>query len=518
MSRLVPALILTGGLALRVLWLHVPAGMLDGDEAVFGLMAIHILDGRDFPLYCWGAHYAGALISYLGAAAFWLFGTSGIILKSTTLPFVAGYLIITHELARMVFDNRTARVALLLAAIPPAIPLAFSIKATGGYPETLCLGGLVLLLAFRLPMPASRTEIPRGRLALLGLVGGFGLYILPLILPYLAVTFFFLLARRRWSLEQGGWVWLLIGTILGASPMLIYNIVFPFATLLRLGSRVLEVSRSEALSTGINPLPMLGWIKRYVMSAPGSLWDIFWNLGALMGLKGTSGAVLSWTILTVTTLALGYRKKHDFSSPSTETLGRWLAWLVPGILLFAWGAGLNRSRHLVPLYSVLPIGLAALYDQLARYRPWVARASLALMLFGSSVNLIQAASSPSGENVIPLIQAVQQMETQGFYADYYISYQTMFASREAILASPTAWTSGGVGVVADRTPEVTRQVDQLAAPGYVFWHGSPQAEWFAGGLARRGIRFVRHLTGEFEIFIGLSEPIRSDALPIQSNW
>ena len=509
----VPALIAAAGLVLRFAWFFTPAGLPDGDEAVFGLMALHILDGRDYPIYCWGAHYAGAVVSYLAAVGFWLFGVGGVVLKSSTLPFAAGYLAVTFAMARTVLDDGAARIALLLAAIPPAIPFTFSVMATGGYPETLFFGGLVLLLTFRLPR--VQAGIPRGHLLLLGFTAGFGLYILPLILPYLAVASTFLLLHRRIALERGGWVWLLTGALVGASPMLIYNIQSPFATLLRLGSRVLSVSRDEALGPGTGVGTAAGWIAHYASGLPARLPEILGNLGPLLGLKAPGGTVLACTIGTTATLSLWRNVRREGTSAAGEPLGRFLAWFVPTVLLFAWVTGLNRPRHLLPLYSVLPLGFAAFYGRIRAARPWAARAILILFLVIAGWDLFEAAPIPAGAHVAPLIQTAEELEIRGLYTDYDTTYQVMFTSREAILASPTAWAER---VISDRTPEITRQVDLLPHPAYVFPKGSTEAAWFAQGLVRRSITFTRHTADPFELFTDLSMPVRSKMLPVGSDW
>jgi len=511
----VAALITAGGLVLRFAWLFTPAGLPDGDEAVFGLMALHILDGRDYPIYCWGAHYAGALVSYLAAVGFWLFGIGGVVLKSSTLPFAAGYLAVTYALARTVLDDGAARIALLLAAIPPAIPLTFSVKATGGFPETLFFGGLLLLLTFRLPRVSPLAGTLRGHLFLLGFTAGFGLYIFPLILPYLAVASTFLLLHRRHALERGGWAWLLAGALVGASPMLIYNIESPFATLLRLGSRVFNVSRDEALGPGTGVRTAAGWIVHYVSGLPARLPEILGNLGPLLGLKAAGGTVLACTIGATATLSLWRNGRREGLSADGEPLGRFCAWLVPTVLLFAWVTGLNRPRHLLPLYSVLPLGFAAFYGRIRVARPWAARAILLLLLVIAGWDLSEAAPIPAGARVARLIQTAEQLGIRGIYTDYDTAYQVMFASREAILASPTAWAER---VISDRTPEITRQMDLLPRPAYVFRQGGTEAAWFAQGLARRNISFTRHAAGPFELFTDLSMPVRSKTLPVGSAW
>jgi hypothetical protein len=513
----VPALIIALGLIIRIAWFFTPAGSPDADEAVFGLMALHIQEGREYPLYCWGAHYAGAVVSYLAALGFWAFGMGAIELKSATLPFAAGYLAVTYGLARLVFDDRSALVALLVAAVPPAIALDISVKATGGYPETLCFGGLVLLLAFLLPNAASSSARLRGHLFLLGFAGGFGFYILPLILPYLAVVLLYLIRHYRFLLWRGAWDWIAMGGLLGVSPMLIYNLQFPGATVLRLGSHVLDVSRAEVLDSGFGVSAVAGWIVRYLSELPIRLATLVQNVGPLLGLGMTGGAMLAWIVLTGAGLALYFHPGKNGHLADAKHLGRWCAGLFLCALLFAWISGLNRPRHLAPLYSVLPLGIAALYARMCAVRPWIAHASLAALVLTAGWGLARSAPQPRVKPVEPLVQAMQQHGIRGLYADYEIAYLVMFFSRESVLASPTAWTQAP-GLISDRTPDITRQVDRFQAPAYVFFRKGPEATWFAEGLARRNIAFDRQTRGDFEVFMGLSMPVRSGAFPVGQAW
>lgn len=513
-----PALIiLLAGLLVRVAWLFTPAGYPDADEAVFGLMALHIQQGRDYPLYCWGAHYAGALVSYLAALCYWVFGMGAVALKSATLPFAAGYLVVTYGMARLMLDERSALVALLIAAVPPTAALTMSVKATGGYPETLCLGGLVLLLAFRLPAAVRSDTEMRRQLFLLGCVGGFGFYILPLITPYLVVALWFLYRHHRASLRRERAGWLASGCLLGASPLLLYNVQHSGATVLRLGSRVLNVSKAEALDPGAGPMAAAGWIGQYVAGLPEHLAALAGNVGPLLGLEFPGGALVAWGILGGSLLALA-RHQPDTGSPvESLRLGRWCAVFAVCVLVFAWVAGLNRPRHLVPLFSVLPLGLAVLYRLVAASRPMLARGLLAAVLTGLVWMLATDASRTMVKPVEPLVQAMRQLGARSLYADYEITYLVMFASKESVLASPTAWTQAP-GLLADRTPEITREVDRLPNPAYAFFQGSDAAAWFADGLARRGISFARRPIDDFELFTNLSVPVRSNDLPVSRTW
>jgi hypothetical protein len=514
MTRIALPLIVLAGLLLRLAWFLAPAGALDADEAVFGLMAIHILQGRDYPLYCWGAHYAGAIVSYIAAAGFSLFGTNALVLKSATLPFAVGYLAATYGLARTCLDDRGARLALLFAAVPAAIPLAFSVKATGGYPETLCLGGLALLLAFRFPRNPPVSYPVRTHLFLLGLTSGFGLYILPLILPYLGVAVLFL-ALHRWPLLRSHSPWLLAGGCLGVSPLLVHNLLFPFATLLRLGSRVLEVSRQDALQASWSVALPFGWLMDHAGHLPGRLPALLGDVGPLLGLTISGGAVIGGAILVITAAALWRTRASSDPGGGDAPFGIWLACLMPAILLFAWLTGLNRPRHLVPLYSVVPIGLSGVCAQIRMASPRLARFAVAAVLLGAGADIIAAAATPSTTSVEELHHALRARGIRAVYTDYWITYPLMFTSRETVLATPTGWADGPV---SDRTPEITHQVDRLTSPAYVFLRSRPEADWFAQGLQRRDVAFRRVAIAEFDVFTDLSTSVRSASLPVTRGW
>jgi hypothetical protein len=508
--------LLVGGVALRIGWLLLPAGQPDGDDAVFGLMARAIADGREYPLFCWGAHYGGTLSSYLGAALFRLIGDGTPVFRGLGLPFAAGYLVATHAVARAALGARSARIALLFAAVSPAIPLAYSVKI-GGYAETLCGGALLLLLAVRLPDNASGPHPCRqSGLGGLGFLAGFGLYTFPLIIPHVMITGGFLLTRRRLALSRPGWIWLLAGFGVGLLPLMVHNAIHPFSTALRLGSRVLDVSRGEFLQSAMSIETVLGWIVRYTAALPTRLLTALGNAGPLLGLEGVPGAIVAWGLILGALWALGSRQTGPDRAPLSRDVRRCCAWLIPVATGFVWLAGLDRPRHLMPLWSVLPIGCAALCARAERIRPAVGRL-LQLLMIGSAVwSLIVAAPLRAGAPVESLHRATDRLGVPGIYADYEIAYLVMYASRERLLASPIAWTQGAV--ISDRTPATTARVDGLPNPGYVFRHDSPQAAWFVAGLERRGITYRRHRVDSFDLITEVSRPIRSREFPVTERW
>ena len=60
----------------------------DSDQAVVGLMAKHLAEGRALPLFFYGQHYMLAVEAWLAAPLFWLFGASVAALKLPLLTLV----------------------------------------------------------------------------------------------------------------------------------------------------------------------------------------------------------------------------------------------------------------------------------------------------------------------------------------------------------------------------------------------------------------------------------------------
>ncbi|MBA2450060.1 MAG: glycosyltransferase family 39 protein, partial [Chloroflexi bacterium] len=186
MRPIVPlALILLVGAMLRLALLLGPYKEIDADEAVVGLMALHI--PRELPAFFWEQHYLGSLEAFVAAAAFAVVGPSAAALKSVPAVFSLAFVLLVYLSARRAFGVGPALLAALYLAIPPSFLAVWSVKARGGYAELLALGQLFLLLCQILVERRARGSGGLSRLAALaGLVGGAALWTHPLAVVYLA--------------------------------------------------------------------------------------------------------------------------------------------------------------------------------------------------------------------------------------------------------------------------------------------------------------------------------------------
>src|SRR5947209_3570028 len=229
--------------------------VIDGDEAMVGIQAEHILRG-EHPVYFYGQAYMGSLEAYLMAILFALAGPSVWTLRAelTLLSLLvvyltwrlAGALAETAQLspfARQLFQTLAA----LFAAVPPLYDTVLELRTFGGYIETFVLMLLLLLSTLQLTRRwragAANHELAL-RWAGIGFIVGLGLWVDPLIISAIVVAALWIIGfclaetlrlQRHHSSNFGqptfsvlkGMLWALVGipaSLIGCAPALYWGI------------------------------------------------------------------------------------------------------------------------------------------------------------------------------------------------------------------------------------------------------------------------------------------------------
>ena len=158
-------------------------GFIDGDEALVGIQAQHILRG-EFPIYFYNQPYMGSLEAYLMAALFAIAGASVWTLRAEPILLSLVVVWLTWKLAEALADSASLplyvkqwfmNIAALLAAIPPLYDTVLEMRTLGGYIEIFILMLLLLLAALTLTTRraagASRRELAWRWAAIGGIIG-----------------------------------------------------------------------------------------------------------------------------------------------------------------------------------------------------------------------------------------------------------------------------------------------------------------------------------------------------------
>jgi hypothetical protein len=175
----------------RLPQLLTPNLLADGDECILGLMAKHLAEGRNFPLFFYGQDYGLALVEApVAAATFLMFGVAAIPLKLAMLAvWIAGVSFYFLALARTLGSMRAFSIVLFLVLMPAWA--VSSMKAWSGYITAFSATGAILYLLTRDERSRSSWAVAGGLTAIVYLSQPSWL---PGLLPMVAIL---LLSSRR---------------------------------------------------------------------------------------------------------------------------------------------------------------------------------------------------------------------------------------------------------------------------------------------------------------------------------
>jgi 4-amino-4-deoxy-L-arabinose transferase-like glycosyltransferase len=500
----------------------------NSDEANMALLARHVAYNGEWPIFFYGLPYMGPIEGYIAAPLFHLFGPSTFALRLGLLPFFFLFAVCMYFLTRLLYTRGLAIFTVVLLCFGSSEIISREIKAVGEYPEivffaaAICL--LLVWLARSLPMdeqvarPGLRRVLIYG---LLGLIVGAALWVDFLILPFIGcgALFLFLFCRRElWSWAS---ISLLLGMIIGAFPLILYNVTAPLdqnsiAVLLSIHSAgsaqhpafIQQLAGTFLISlpdaTGLYPLcadtsfPLFG----NTPSIPCTLVQGGWSVGYLV----------LWTLATLFAARFVWRHwrrtsllKPDWTFEDRQKVivacGRLLLLISAAgtIVLFllssisAVSPG-PTARYLVCLLVALPATLWPLWKGLSQAlltAGWRTRAAatvraglLALTLaiyvigaFGAFVDVPRAQAFYNQQEA--LVQKLLSLGATRVYSEYWTCNRLTFQSQEKIICSAL---DEQLNPGFNRYIAYWHIVEAAPHPVYLFPIGMPQIAAFDRGM------------------------------------
>ena len=134
---------------------------ISGDDATVALMAKHILSGENWPVFFYRQSFMGSLNGVHMVPALYVFGPSVLLVRLNAIAWSLLFPLGLYVLARRLYDESTARLTLLLAAVPPFLLTYYSTVAEPHF-ETNTFGVVLLLLALG---ARGRRRRPAGRVS-----------------------------------------------------------------------------------------------------------------------------------------------------------------------------------------------------------------------------------------------------------------------------------------------------------------------------------------------------------------
>lgn len=491
---LVIALVLLG-LGLRFNLLYQMNAVIDADEAIVGLMAKHIAEGKPWPIFYYGQHYMGSFEAILAATSFKFLGYSSWALKAVPLIFSGIHIALVYVLARHVTDRRGATVASILTALGPSALVLWSTMARGGFIELVVIGTLALILASRIILGQS-LQIPR-QLFFLGLVLGLGWWVNNQIIFYLAPIGLVLGVFLWWakgfvkSFQYGSLG--IFGFFIGGSPFWYAN----FFTRPRFQSFFLFERASFA--------DVLSHLRGFFAEALPIIFGArqFWSLNDIF--QGSS--ILVYVVYAVVILVVVWGCKR-----SEQKLVLCLLLLfclgLPAIFSASQFGSLSQApRYLLPAYSVLFVLFGSAFSSLQSFRFLPVKLLGCLMFF--SLLFVNAMSNFAGAGAIPgqpfvfkgervaedhskLYAWLDSQNYSHILTNYWIGYRVAFETRERITFSRYR------GPWVLRIPEYEDLAHESFRPE-VYVLTKTEADTVVQGFSQLGYHFRRTNLGPYSV-------------------
>jgi len=503
---LAAAAVLTG-LSLRMFHFARLNESLHADEFIVGLMAKHILEGREFPVFFYGQHYLGAFESYLAAMGFAVWGASPMALRLIPLVFSVALIGVVFLFARSLYGLKTAALAVLLVSLPSRFFLDFSLAARGGFAEALVLMAVATWVGFLLLRKDGSGF--KEHLAY-GLLCGFLFFIYQSVIVYFLAAFGIFLLSKSFPSGRAMAVWGL-GFLAGSAPLLVYNVVYPFATFIQLGGKFLDVSSQMYRDDGVSGL-LAGFVGRNASVLRTGL-DSFFRVYTGHPLREADwGSAAQGAAFGGVILFFIFAKRHRLGSLLKGKL-KWADADATDFILFllilTFAAGFRRPRYLLFAY---PLGALLLVRGAMLLRPgWLAPVLLSALAL---MNGFDTAAFIRSQPRAPYALLLNKLEASGCtrgYAGYYTAYPINFLSNERIVLSPRAGP-----VAMDRYPSYTRLVERAKKLCFVFPAGDPSDLVFRDKLRGLGLPFRAERAGAWILYSGFKpEDLESIRLPVR---
>ena len=403
------------GLLYRLLYVVDQVGWLNGDNAVVGLMARHILEGRHY-VFFWGQPYMGTLEPYSIALVAAFTGLDDVVLRAVPLLYGMAWVLALHGTARALHGPRAGLAALAMASLCPPFLALWSTGPRGGYVESLLLGQLVLWLAVVVARDRPRRWGSASALGL-GLLGGLALWTNPLSVSYLATAGIVLLAADPVCWRRPAAAMAAAAAVVGSAPLWVANLLGGYESLSIVAAAPDLAGVGRALrALVVVQAPMLAGAR-----------EVFGAHAVVLSPLGIAAA-----LIVAAGLAWGAVRRPRESRVSLVLLA-----VTVGVWLPSVYSQLATERYLLPAYSAaIPLLAVAWTDLLARSRiaAGVAAAVVAATVAAGAASVHTELRAPRRDPHLP--EVLDFMTANGIrhgYADHSEALVNTYRSGERVI-------------------------------------------------------------------------------------
>lgn len=215
-------LIVTGAVVLRLILIALQWPPTNSDEAIMNLMAMHIAEKGEQPIFFYGQNYLGALEAYIGALMFRIIGMSLFSMRLGAILLYSGFLVCMYFIVSRVYTKRLAILIMILLGLGTQWVFGSQLL-TAGYTPLPFLCALLFLLSYQLARSQGVWYWRVVLYLLWGIVAGLAIWAHLIVAPYVLVSGILLLLGWKEFLKYGAWC-AVLGLVIGAWPLISYDL------------------------------------------------------------------------------------------------------------------------------------------------------------------------------------------------------------------------------------------------------------------------------------------------------
>jgi 4-amino-4-deoxy-L-arabinose transferase-like glycosyltransferase len=414
------------------------------------LMAKHMAEGRDFPVFGYGAAYLGSLEPATSALMCLILGPTGFAVNMGTA--VWGFLLLpfVYLWGRSAAGRSGGLIALAYCTVGPFGYYIFGVLPRGGYAATVTLSAMILWLTGKTVRRETGNRTPQSRWYwALGIAGGLAWWTNQLTTAALLTAAIWIAGSLRFRVFKRR-VFIAAGCfMLASAPWWLWNAFNRWETF-SFGSSFGHTSFRHGLK-------LFFWDRLFGLINMPAQWGVArFSIPLLLALAA---------LLTLGVLAQSLMRRQ--SSERWIFQGLALSFVVVSAVLFAGSslALVNSARYAVPLVPAIGVlagcAIAALQT---RFRPrlrWIAWLPLAILLTGQALAFrYEFGTRPDSarwNNALAIGRFCQDEQVDVLYADVWDSWMN-FASGEK--ATVCEWS-------AEPYAPYEKAAEGAAAPGII---------------------------------------------------
>ncbi len=430
-------LLALAGFVTRLPFVAESYGLFSSDAGAQGLMALHVLSGKDHPIFLYNWSYVGSFKADLTALIAWFTGEPVVSFAIAAALVYAALTAAVYLLGRTVLSRAESVGAALYVVFAPGFLTAWGMGNEGNYPDVLAFGTLMLYFGNRW----LKDEIDGVRAGIwMGVLGGVAFWIHILATYYLLAAFGVLLLHdlrhfgKKTLARLGAFFG---GFVLGDFPGILWNAGNDW-----LSFRWWALD-AETGSDGASRIHRTATQLREVFGTSFAVLAGFWPKESPPSPHAVFRVLLLLLIpASFVTFAWIHRRKVLALSRGTLTPeATLLGFAVLVVMVFAqssFGWMTQEPRYLLFLFSVVPLFVATSLFALGRRFFPAALVLTALLLFvslrGSVLYFREAAESDVVNR--DFVARLEALGIRHVHSDYHLSYKYVFLSHERMI-----WTS-----------------------------------------------------------------------------